>query len=175
MPFKKKETDSSSEPWNVAKGFVFHSVLLPTGEINRLIKIARFGAETLEEATSIPKEFKAAARKEAIFRIHSLLMDTLISENEFAIKKKDAEKFSSYEERLINLSEKLEAITSKAHDQRDSSSYEEINEEHFTNCLKALIKIKREMNVELNNAELIFPSSEEFDLDRIKEEIMSGG
>ena len=50
-----------------------------------------------------------------------------------------------------------------------------INIKHFNECLKALRKIKTEIAEPFNDSGLIFPNSDEIDLDAIKNELIHGG
>jgi len=80
-----------------------------------------------------------------------------------------------FEERIMNVKEVISAIKSIKTDQRTHSKTTVINEEHFWVCLNELRSIKKELPQPLNKKSLIFPSSDEIDLDALKNELIFGG
>ena len=172
--YSSEFADSGSEPWNIARGYTTLKVLLPLEELDRLIKVALYGYDKIEDSFSLSPEQKVVNRVEALDRIINVLR-MLIENAEFTIKKTDKDKFKSYEEDL-NLVESVSgAILNKYYDARNRKEETKINEEHFKNCLTMLREIKKNINYQLDNANLIFPKGEEVDLEKIKDKITYGG
>lgn len=169
-----KHTDKS-EPWNIAKGYVTLKVLSPLIENDKLVNMALYGCDNIDAATAYPVDVKILNRLEGIKRLHTNL-EKIYSNAYFAIKKKDITKFEGYKTGVLDVIEKsLPTLSNISEDQRNKAQEITIDEELFTKCLDMLRKMMLDMNVELNNANLIFPSSEETDIEAIKEELIHGG
>lgn len=170
----ESQTNEKTDVWNIAKGYVTLKILKILVENDSLVNIAIYGYENLNESIGYTPEMIVQKRIEAIQRIHTNL-EKIFSNSEFTIKKGDKAVFKGYEERLQTVFESLDGIIDETKDQRTQKTTITIREKHFKNCLDELRSIMKEMNQELNNANLIFPSSEETDIDKLKEELIHGG
>lgn len=169
------EIDKGSDIWNVAQGYTTLKILKPLVELDKLIKIAIYGVENIEEINQIPPQMKTDTRIEAINRVIDTLKE-IFENSEFAMKKyKTEEELKKLIERVERVEKVLPAITIKTTDQRTNSEIDQINEKHFKNCLNELRLIKKEIPKPLNKNGLIFSQSEEIDLDMIKREIIEEG
>jgi|26BtaG_2_1085354.scaffolds.fasta_scaffold00256_29 DNA-binding protein YbaB len=170
----ESQTNQKSDIWNIAKGYVTLKVLKILVENDTIVNIAIYGYENIEESTGYTEEIITAKRIEAIRRLHTNL-EKLYSNSEFTILKKELQEFQQYKDTLKVVYEALGKITKETIDQRTNIKKITIDEEHFKKCLDEMREIMREMNKQLNNANLIFPSSEETDIEKMKEELIEGG
>lgn len=167
----------TSEVWNVAKGFSNFEILEPILENTRLIKVALYGCEQINDSVMLSPELKTFARLEAIKRIHTNLENLHDSTKEF-IKKEDKLDYLIFSNtlealgRVLNDDERLSKIIT---DQRTKQQRLVIEEAFFKNVLDKLRKLNSDFLRPLNKANLIFPGSEDTDLDRLKEQIIEGG
>lgn len=172
----KKEASESSESdvWNIAKAFTTLKILLPLKELDTLVITAIYGTERIDESLMIPAQVKIFNRIESIQR----LIDTLklIFENSyFVLKKDDKKKVDTFLKEIGEVEGVLDGISKVREDQRTHVKETIINEKHFNLCLTKLRKIKQELLAPLNQANLIFASSEEIDLEKLKNELIEGG
>ena len=168
------QTDQKSDIWNIAKGYVTLKILKILVENDTLVNVAIYGYEEISESLNYNQEVITKKRIEALQRIHTNL-EKIFSNSEFTITKKDLSSFQQYNDTLKTVFESIDGITIETIDQRTNKKVIEIDESHFKNCLDTLREVMREMNRDLNNANLIFPSSEETDLQALKEELIEGG
>jgi hypothetical protein len=175
MPGERiNQVESVSEAWNVAQGFTHLKILKPLVEMDKLVKISIYGAESIEESMEYPEQLKTKMRIEAINRIIDLLRE-VIENTDFAMNK-DCQKLLDDCERRVKLVEGvIHAVYRETMDQRTGETKIIINQEHFTTCLEELRDIKKEICFPLNKQSLIFPSSDEVDLDKLKEQLIYGG
>jgi len=166
----QKET----ETWNVAQGYINLKILLHLVELDKLVKIAIYGTERIEDSVYMSEEFKKLFRLEAIKRlIDSLLL--IIENTKFVMGKETEGTIIDLKDRIQNVKLLIDPIEKKKFDQRTGKSEIDINEEHFSLSLTELRDIKTELNLPLNKHSLIFPSSDEVDLEKYKEQLMYGG
>ena len=167
--------ERSSDSWNVAGGFVSLKILKPLVEIDKLVAVAVYGAEQIDSSLYMSIEQKCIARIEAISRIVDTLK-TIIENSFFAMKRAGTlGKIKEFAEDVQKVEDVLSAIKTESVDMRTSQKSISINEEHFNNCLIELRRIKKDITKPLDENGLIFPISEETDLDTIKEKIIEGG
>jgi len=170
----KQFIDSESEVWNIAKGFTNFSVLALLVEINNLIKTARFGCERISEKVFLSNYQIIENRVDSLLRIEDNLRQ--IYENTyFVMKKVDKEKMDVIITKLDKIKEVLGGLTTFQTDPQTRANVEVINEEHFNLCLKELRELKRDIHTPLNNAQLIFPTTDELDFAKLEEELIHGG
>lgn len=175
MVIKDKDfIDPESEVWNIAKGFTNFSVLALLVEINNLVKTARFGYERLSDKFLLTPMQIAANRIEALERIEDNLRQ-LYENTYFVMKKKDKEVMEECLKELDGVKAVMDGITTETTDQRTQQKNFILNEDHFNLCLETLRKVKRDMHTPLNNAQLIFPTTEELDFTKLEEELVHGG
>jgi len=169
-----EELQTKSENWNIAMGYVQMKLLKPLIEMDKLVTIAIYGTEQIEDAFRIPEEMKVEYRIQAIRRLIDTIKE-IIENSEFACKKESKETLIVLDERVDNVSNVLSGITNQTTDQRTNQIVIRINEPHFHKCLNELRKIKKEIVKPLNDSALIFQSSDEINLETIKDQIIHGG
>lgn len=171
-----REIESKSDSWNVADGFTKLKILKPLVEMDKLVKIAIYGAENIEDTFSLLQypEMRTMIRIEALNRFIDILRET-IENSRFACKKVEQGIIDELEARVFYVRDVLPAISTQQTDMRTNSTITIINEEHFSICLEELRNIKKTIPEPLNKSALIFPSSDEIDLSKIKEQIELGG
>jgi len=177
-PFQKRANFDSdpvgTENWNVAEGFTSLKILKPMVECDKLILIAKYGAWNIEESLTLPLEIKTDLRLEAILRLIDALK--LIIENSvFACKEKDRDKLKDLRKQIVDVEKYVGAIKSVKINQQTKKETITINEKHFGLCLDKLRAIKEMIYYPINQNGLIFRTSEEVDLDKIKNELIEGG
>ncbi len=173
MVFKKKsETKTESEEWNVAKGFSQYKILKHLVDCDRYEIISRYGAYDIDDM--IDPKLKIERRIEALKRLKDILKIIIINTN-FAIRKEDEETIKKYKDTLIKMDKIISSTFTIKKDSVKKINFMEINEGSFETTLKTLLEIKEGLNNPLNNANLIFRSSEEIDVDDIKSEFIMGG
>ena len=169
-----KEIPIESDAWNVAKGFSASHVLLPLIECRKLVTICLFGVEEIgTENQHTPEDLKQN-RINAINRLLQGLLQ-ICEDSEFIMNKSAGEKLKKIKENLLKIQDVIEGISESNFDQRINFTTIKINEKHFALCLKELREALSEIKVPLNMKNLIFPAGEDFDLDKIKEQLMQGG
>ena len=169
-----KDVDLGVDAWNVADGYAKLKILRPLIFLNKYNKIAKFGVEDLGEDLEYTNDQLKKRRVTALEMFVATLKE-LIEDTSFAIKKGDQEKVEKMYERVLMVEEFLPQIYSVNEDNVDHSEIFNINEKLFKSIHWILMEIKRDINVPLNNAGLIFRASEEVDLDKIMNEIIEGG
>jgi replicative DNA helicase len=144
--------------------------------MDKLVKIAIYGAENIEDTFNLLQypELKVTLRIEALNRFIDEIRTT-IENSRFALKKEGKEVLDALEQRVFQVKEVLSGVSTEKIDMRTNAKTLVINEEHFSICLEELRDIKKTIPEPLNKSSLIFPSSEEIDLAKIKEQIELGG
>lgn len=174
MAKKEGEINIESDTWNVAKGYTTLKVLKPLVDLDDLITLALYGTDRIAESLNTPPQIKVLNRIEAIKRIIDVLK--LLFENTyFALDKTGKGNFDKLKEELEKVEKVIDGIYHGTTDQRTKQDQVKINEKHFMLCLNKLRDIKQKCNEPLNRANLIFPSSEEVDLEKLKDELVGGG
>ena len=172
-----RELASDARGWNIAEGYTSLKILKPLVEMDKLVRIAIYGCENIEDSIMINQNppYKTMMRIEALQR----LVDTIqeVFENaEFGVRKGlSPETLATLQKRTNAVAEVLPAISKQTFDARNNSNNTLINEEHFNRCLNELRAIKKEIPKPLNENSMIFPSSDETNLEQIKEQIIEGG
>lgn len=164
----------SSDVWNVAQGYTQLKILKPLVEMDKLVRIAIYGTEHIEESLQLPPNLKILNRIEAINRLIDILKE-VIENTYFALGKNNKPILDELEKRLREVESFIDGISTINSDMRDGSNKVVLNEDHFNLCLKKLRAIKRELPDPLNKNGLIFPTSEEIDLDKFKNDLIFGG
>ena len=170
----KKDFDaykiSESGNWNVAADFVKFKIMKPLYIMDELEIICEFGhADILDELT-IPVDIDQK-RIVAIRRLIKYL-SMLIKNTIFALKKDGKEKFEKFAKRLDEIRKVLPTLYNSASDNVKKTRKIKINEKNYQKVLDNLIEIKAEINDPLNQANLIFTPSEEFDPVEFKKKLM---
>jgi len=171
---QNQSLDKTTDAWNVAQGYTHLKILKPLVEMDKLVKIAKYGCEAIEESLMIPPEQKTLNRIEAINRLIDSLRE-IVENSDFAMTIKTKDILEQLDSRIFDVEQVLPAISRTVIDQRTSESRIIINDNHFNLCLEQLRTIKREIPDPLNKNSLIFPTSEEVDLDKMKNDLIFGG
>ncbi len=178
------QPSSPSNVWNESKTYVTAKIMYRLIECDSLIMTAIYGSEDLNDSYNLPKTLKDTARVEAVKRI----LDTLkmIIDNSYFIlrakdkieKSEELSEIEKIEKRIEEVEEVLEGTHSIIDDPQRQIYRIEItkdNEAHLILCINTLRKIIRDLMKPLNDADLIFSSSDEIDLDEIKKQLIEGG
>lgn len=178
MAFERGESvERSSDTWNVAQGYTNLKILKPLVELDKLIKIAIYGCENIEESLMFAQnpQLKNQLRVEALQRIVDSLRE-LFENSEFAMNKSGTPAiFTKLQERTKVVESVLSVVVNQNIDMRTGQTEMSINESHFNICLNELRAIKQAIPKPLNDNSLIFPSGDEINLDAIKQEIIEAG
>lgn len=168
------EATETTEAWNVAEGYVKIKILKPLIILDKYDVIARFGMDDFELDIGLTQNEINKRRVDALNRIIFNLR-LIINNTSFAIKKADKEFLKGLLERINNVEEFKERVYEERTDMVTGEEELKINENLFNNCLKVLFEVKEQLNVPLNNAGLIFRTTDEVDLDKIMNDIIEGG
>lgn len=169
------EIEKSTEAYNVALGYVNLKILKPLYETDILVRKALYGTDELNiDNFQLPHDLIINIRIEAIYRLIDVLRE-IIENSHFACKKEFKKQLDELEEGVLCVLDVIDGIASEQTDMRSNSKKTIINEKHFNTCLEELRAIKKEIAEPLNRSGLIFPQSEDFDIDRIKQRLIHGG
>ena len=169
-----EELQTKSENWNIAQGFTQLKILKPLIEMDKLVTIAIYGTEQIEDAFRISEEMKVEYRIQAIRRLIDTIKQ-LIENSDFACNQEGKETLMALDRRVEQVANVLSGITFQTTDQRNGAVIVRINEPHFYKCMEELRKIKKEIATPLNQNALIFQASEELDLNKLKDDLIEGG
>jgi len=169
-----EEISLGTDAWNVADGYTKIKILRQLIQLDRWDTIAQFGTEEIDEDNIYSTNQIKKRRVEAIERFISTLKQ-LLGNVRFAMRKSDHPKIIQYLERVKTVEEFMPKVYSVKTDPVDHGETFEIEEELFTGMIKILQDIKDGINTPLNNAGLIFRTTEEIDIDKIMNEIVEGG
>ena len=160
------------ELWNTAKIYSVSHVAEPLVRCKKLITVCLFGVEEIGDEYNVPINIINQNKIQAMNRLLQELKE-LISTNIGFMKEKNRIKLREAQNRLIKVEEVIDGIDSVSVDQRKSETKITLNTQHFNNCLKELRMIN---SLVINNlSDLIFPSGDELNLDKIKRDIIEGG
>ena len=154
--------------WNVAKPYTQDKILKWLVLIDEYQTIATFGYSKIESDVFIrDSNLKNTARLQAFKRlIHAML--SLIRNTKFAIKKDSKLKFDTHSTRLLLIEKSMWKL--RIEKKRGTRIVElNINEELFDKMMSEIITIIDDINTRLNEADLIFAHTEEYDPKKIKE------
>lgn len=167
--------EKGSEPWNFAQGYTNLKILKPLIEMDKLVKIAIYGCENIEDSMNLPEELKIRFRIESMNRLIDVLKE-VIENSEFAMKQQGtSDNLEKLNQRVILVEKVIDGISKIETDSRNQTHKTRLNEDHFWLCLNELRAIKKEIPKPLNQNSLIFPTSDEIDLDKLKDQFIYGG
>lgn len=156
--------------WNNAKNYsemLFGMIRL----CEEYDEIAVFGTGSLMEDFTVSEDNKVRARIQAIKRLY-FQIDQIIDASYFAIRKADDKKeMKELKEYLVKLKPNLNKCFVRRSD-LNKRSYDLIIEDKFDRFLEILRKIKAKIKEPLTRADLIYTNPEEYDPDKLKQEIM---
>lgn len=166
---------SDTGNWNVAQPYVQLKIMRLLYFVDIYEEIATFGTSDILEELELSPDVIILNRIRGLKRMAKFLQ-MLIDNTLFAIKDKDKNKGKTELKKLyIDLKEavKLMPVVEKTiYNQNTKTSMIEINEKLFNLLLDELVRIKEAINEPLNNADLIFSNTEEFDPDKYKEDFI---
>jgi len=168
------EINTGTDAWNVADGYTKLKILRQLIMLDRWDTIAQFGTEEIEEDQQFNDNHIRKRRVEAIQRFHSTIKQ-LLGNVKFAMKKKDHDVIAEMLERIKVIDEFMPKVYDMKEDLINHEEIFDINEKLFKYILEILQDVKDKLNTPLNNAGLIFRTSEEIDLDKIMNDIVEGG
>jgi hypothetical protein len=167
--------ERGNEAWNVAQGYTHLKILKGLVEMDDYVVMAIYGTLKIDNSFVTPEFIKVKLRIEAINRLVDKIFE-VIENAEFAMTNKNTrEHLQSLFKRTELVESVLNGIARTVIDQRTQESKIMINEDHFWACLNELRSIKKLLPHPLNANNLIFPSSDEIDLDKIKTDLIEGG
>lgn len=167
--------EKGSDAWNVAQGYTHLKILKPLVELDKLVKISIYGTENIEDSLNTHEDIKTQMRIEAINRLIDTLRE-LIENSNFAMNQQDTKnELLKLKIRIDSVEKVIDAISRMTKDHRTQETKIIINEEHFWLCLEELRAIKKEIPDPLNKNSLIFPASDEIDMEKMKEQLIYGG
>ena len=168
------EINTGTDAWNVADGYTKLKILRQLIMLDRWDTIAQFGTEEIEEDQQYSDNHLRKRRCEAIQRFYSTIKQ-LLGNVKFALKKGDHEIVEAMIERIKVIDEFMPKLYEMKEDLINHEEIFNINEALFKKILDILQDIKDKLNTPLNNAGLIFRTSEEIDLDKVMSDIVQGG
>lgn len=154
--------------WNVAKPYTSEKILKWLVAIDTYQTIATFGYTNIESDVFIrDKNLQNTSRLHAIKRlIHAII--SLIRNTKFAIKTKDKKYFDIYMERLYKIEKNLYKL--RLEKKRGNRVVElDIEETLFEKIMNEINYMTDDVYSKLNESNLIFTHTEEFDPKKIKE------
>ena len=163
-----------TDPYNVADGYTKLKILKLLYSLDVWDTVAQFGTENLDEDIPLDQNQIKKRRVEGLERFLSITRQ-LIGNVYFALKKEDHALIDSYKARVKTVQAMIPQLYKIIPDTKFNDEQFEINEVLFKTMLLILQEIKDEINTPLNKAGLIFRPSEEMDLDKMIDEIVSGG
>lgn len=171
---KEREVNTGTDSWNVAGGYVDLKILKPLVLLDSYIRVAKFGSEDIMESINMPELLNARYRLQALRYMENELQ-IIIENTEFAIKKSETKNLGPVRDALKEAQEHLKNASEISTDTRSNTSTVNIKETEFEEALEKLREAKSKISTPLNNSGLIFPSSDEIDLDKIKDNLINGG
>ena len=162
---------SETGNWNVAADYVKLKIMKFLYLVDELEIICTFGYSDILQELTIP--VSDDRKKIVAFKrlVKYLLM--LIRNTEFAIRKQDdKEAFKKSKESLENIELVIPALYNNRLNKVTKQGSVNLEKERFEKVLLAVIKIKSDILTPLNNSNLIFTPSEEFDPHAYKKKLM---
>ena len=160
------------ELWNTAKIYSISHIAEPLIRCRKLVTICLFGVEEIGQESSVNPSMLNQNRIIAIERLLQELKLLCITNIGF-MKKKSRKDLLLLTDRLEKVEQVISGVSHITTDQRTGQSQDSINKDHFNTCIRELQKIYAETINAL--ADLIFPSGDELDLDKVKQSIIEEG
>jgi len=166
--------EQESEVWNNAKGFSTYHVLFPLIECRKLTKVCLFGVEEIGQEGGLPLSIINQNKVNAMNRLHQELTQ-ICDDVSFVMDLKTGSMIQKLQVRLQNIEKVIGAISRNTTDDRNGQTEIILNWNHFNNVFAELRSVLADIKKPLNMKNLIFPASDEIDMDKIKQEIIDGG
>lgn len=163
-----------TEAWNIADGYVKLKVLKQLIICDKLEMVAIYGTEDIDEEGIVPPEMIPFKRVNAINRLKDNLKQ-LFGNVKFAIRKDDSDRFEQLRDRIEIVEEMLDAVSYISENHVTHNKELVVNEQWFAKMLTELQEIKESVNIPINNAGLIFRSSEEISFEDLLKDVAEGG
>lgn len=166
----------NSEAWNIAQAYTNLKILKQLVVCDKLETIALHGTEDIDDTlvAQISAELLPTRRVEALTRLKDNIIQ-LISNVKFAIRTEDKSIFESLRNRILLVDSMLDAVCYLAENQVSHIKELIVNEEWFRKMLNEMQEIKEELSVPINNAGLIFRTSDSMSFEDLLADIATGG
>lgn len=161
--------DVQSGNWNVAQKFVNDKVHKYLVLIDNYKDLAVFGFSHIESDITISNNsnLKNTARLYALKRLINAIL-SLISNTKFAIKKESKTVFTTYSARLLKIEKYIPKL--RIVKKRGQKIVElNLNENIFEKIMFEINDMVDDIYKKLNEADLIFAHTEEFDVEKAKQ------
>ena len=160
--------DIQTGNWNVAKPYTSEKILKWLVLIDTYQTLAIFGYSNIESDVFVrDTNLKNTARLHALKRlIHAI--GSLIRNTSFAVKKPAKQKFNEYSLRLLKIEKNIYRLREE---KKRGNKVVEINIDEilFDKIMDELNGIIDDVNTKLNESDLIFTHTEDYDPKKIKE------
>lgn len=152
-----------SDNWNIADKYTTFIIFKHISNLDRYKDIAKFGIDNFDLQFRLDDHQRNVARIQALsWYINEL--EKLIRDTAFAIKgKTDPGKLKKLKGYVLACYKHLDSVKSSRTDQRNNTRVTTIHEKRFNVILNILIDIHEQVLPILNNSDLIFRHTEEFD------------
>lgn len=162
-----------TDAWNSAEGYSKIKILRLLVLLDKYEDIALYGTSDIDDFINDPSGI--SQRREEGLRRFLTTMRQLLGNCKFAIKKENRSKIDKFMKDIQFVEDRLSGISSYESNFVTGEVNYKINEEYFSKCYNILRVIKDELNIPINASGLIFRENEEIDLDKIMNDIISGG
>lgn len=160
--------DVQSGNWNVAQKFVNDKVHKWLVAIDDYTTLAVFGYSNIEsDVFMVNENLKNTARIHALKRLVNAILN-LVRNTKFAVKGDAKDKFTKYSERLLKIEKYIPKL--KIEKKRGAKVVELfIDEGIFEKIMFEINNMVDDIYKKLNDADLIFAHTEEFDIEKAKQ------
>jgi hypothetical protein len=162
-----------TDAWNSAEGYSKIKILRLLVLLDKYEDIALYGASDIDDIITDPSA--VTQRREEGLRRFLSTMRQLLGNCKFAIKKANRSQIDKYIKDIDYVEERMIGISFVEQNMVTGEYFFQVNEDHFNKCYKILRQIKDDLNFPINASGLIFRESDEEDLEKIMDEIVSGG
>lgn len=170
MPFEKgvDYDELETKNWNVAKSYSEEKVQRWLVLIDEYQTLSVFGFSKIEsDIFVLDPNLKNTARLQAMKRLIQAML-TLIRNTKFAIRKNHRSDFLEYSARLLIIEKNLFKL--RIEKKRGNKIVQlEIEENLFEKMMNEITTMIDDINLRLNEADLIFTHTEEYDPKKVKE------
>jgi len=168
------ELDRDSQSWNFADPYtklVFQGFV----DMEYYVTIAIYGIDDMKDDYFVSQEVKKRNRINAINRLIDCERKIFEAAKFQCNKKKETKLMHKVlKSKLASVMRVIDGIMTQKRDERNNTQTININEKHFNLCLEVLRSIKEELPVLLDKAGMVYPTSEEVDLEKLKESLKHG-
>jgi hypothetical protein len=162
-----------TDAWNSAEGYAKIKILRLLVLLDKYEDIALYGTSDIDDFVSDPSGI--TQRREEGLRRFLTTMRQLLGNCKFAMKKEHRPKVEKFMTDIDFVENRLSGLSTFEQNFVTGESYYKIDENYFSLCYRILRDIKDELNFPINASGLIFRENEEMDLDKIMNDIITGG